>query len=104
MADNHNILKGIIQLIAIITLTIFFFSYFSKKTMKLKKLFPLVMLFVWISISFMLGFEYLFFRDSSMLFSFEGIISVLKESLPMSLIFGSLIFLIKYRSFRKKMN
>ena len=102
MEDNHNILKGIFQLIVILSLTIFFFSYFSKKTLKLKKLFPLVMLFVWIGTSIMLGFEYLFFRDSTTLFSFNGIISLLKESLPMSLIFGSLIFLIKYRSFRKK--
>ena len=38
MADNQDILKGIIQLIAIIIVTIIFFSYFSKKTQNLKKL------------------------------------------------------------------
>ena len=101
MADNQYLLKGIIQLIIIIVVTIFFFSYFSKKNLKLKKLLPLVMLLVWISISIILGFEYLFFRDSYMLFSFDGFLSLMKEALPMSLIFGSLTFFIKYRSLKK---
>jgi len=96
MEDNQNIIKGVFQLIIKISLTIFFFSYLSKNTDKINKLFPLVLLFVWIGASIMLGFEYLFFRDSSTLFSVKGIISLLKESLPMSIIFGSLIFLIKY--------
>jgi len=98
MADNQDLLKGIIQLVIIIVVTIFFFSYFSKKNLNLKKLLPLVMLLVWISISFMLGFEYIFFRDSYMLFSFNGFASLMKESLPMTLIFGGLTFFIKYRS------
>ena len=102
MEDNHNIIKGVFQLIVILSLTLFFFSYFSKKAIKLKKLFPLVLFLVWIGTSIMLGLEYLFFRDSSTLFSFNGVISLLKESLPMSLIFGSLIFFIKYKYFRKK--
>jgi len=104
MADNQDLLKGVIQLIIIIVVTIFFFSYFSKKNLKLIKLFTLVMLLVWISISIILGFEYLFFRDSYMLFSFNGFTSLMKESLPMSLIFGGLTFFIKYRSLRKKLN
>ncbi len=101
MADNHDLLKGIIQLVIIIVVTIFFFSYFSKKNLKLKKLLPLVMLLVWISISIMLGFEYLLFRDSYLLFSFNGFTSLMKEALPMTLIFGGLTFFIKYRSTRK---
>ena len=104
MADNQDLLKGVIQLIIIIVVTILFFSYFSKKNLKLKKLLPLVMLLVWISISIILGFEYLFFRDSYMLFSFDGFISLMKEALPMSLIFGGLTFFIKYRSNRKNLN
>jgi len=104
MADNQDLLKGVIQLIIIIVVTILFFSYFSKKNLKLKKLLPLVMLLVWISISIILGFEYLFFRDSYMLFSFDGFTSLMKESLPMSLIFGGLTFFIKYRRLRKKLN
>jgi len=104
MADNQYLVKGIIQLIIIIVVTIFFFSFFSKKNLKLKKLLPLVLLLVWISISIILGFEYLFFRDSYMLFSFDGFTSLMKESLPMSLIFGGLTFFIKYRSNRKNLN
>ena len=102
MADNQDLLKGAIQLIIIIVVTIFFFSYFSKKNLKLIKLFTLVMLLVWISISIILGFEYLFFRDSYMLFSFDGFTSLMKESLPMNLIFGGLTFFIKYKRLKKK--
>lgn len=104
MADNQDILKGVVQLIIIISITVLFFSYFSKKTSELKKLFPLVILSVWISISIVLGVEYFFFRDSSTLFSINGFIGLMKESLPMSLIFGGLIFFLKYRSLRKKMH
>lgn len=101
MADNQDILKGVIQLIIIVALAVFYFSYFSKKTDQLKKLFPLVLLLVWISVSFVLGLEYLFFRDSNVFTSFEAILSLMKESLPMSLIFGGLTFFVKYRSLRK---
>lgn len=104
MADNQDLLKGVIQLVIIFIVTISFFSYFSKKKIKFKKLFPLVMLLVWISISIILGFEYLFFRDSYMLFSFDGFTSLMKESLPMTLIFGGLTFFLKYRRHRKRMD
>jgi len=101
MIGDYNILKGIIQLIVIIAMTLLFFALFSKKTQKLKKLFPLVLLFVWIGVAIMVGIEYEFFRESSVEFSLKGIYSLFKESLPMSLIFGSLVFLIKFRSLRK---
>jgi len=59
------------------------------------------MLLVWISISIILGCEYLFFRDSYMLFSIDGFTSLMKESLPMTIIFGGLTFFIKYRGLKK---
>jgi len=97
MADNQDILKGVIQLVIIVVVTLIFFAIFSKKNLNLKKLIPLVLILVWISISIILGFEYLIFRDSNILFSFDGFISLMKESLPMSLLFGGLTFFIKYR-------
>lgn len=104
MADNQDLLKGIIQLVIIIVVTLFFFSYFYKKNLKLKNLLPLVMLLVWISMSIIMGFEYLFFRNSYILFSFDGFISLMKESLPMTLIFGGLTFFINYRRLIKKLD
>ncbi|MFY0630822.1 MAG: hypothetical protein JXR05_10610 [Flavobacteriaceae bacterium] len=102
MTDNQDIVKGIIQLIIIVVMTILYFSYFSKKTQDLKKLLPLVVISVWLSVSIILGLEYLFLRDSNAFSSFGGIMSLMKESLPMFLIFGGLAFFIKYRSFKKK--
>lgn len=102
MEENQDILKGIIQLVIIIVVTVLFFSLYSKKLTNLSKLLPLVLISVWISVSIFLGIEYLIFRDANMFIPITEFISLLKEALPMSMIFGGLVFIIKYRKFRKK--
>jgi hypothetical protein len=101
MEDNHDIVKGLVQLVIIALMTIFFFSLYSKKYIKLYKLLPLVLVSVWLVISVFLGIEYLVFRETNMFLSISNLVSLLKEALPMSIIFGGLMFAFKYRQLIK---
>lgn len=96
MEENQDILKGILQAVFIVLITIFCFSRVSKKHQEFWKLFPIVLVSVWLSVSLFLGVEYYVFRDTNILQS-GGIFSLVKEALPMSLIFGGLTFVIRYK-------
>jgi len=86
----------------IIMITIVFFIYYSVRYKNFRKLFPLVLISVWVIIAVFKGFEYLYFHDSYILFSSDGYMGLLAETLPMTVIIGGITFFIKYRKMRRK--
>ena len=100
--DDLPLFIGYIEWVIVIGLTLGFFSYYSKKFKKFGSLFPMVLISVWVIIAIIKGAEYMYFDNSSKLFSLNGFAFLLGETLPMLIFIGGITFGIKYIKFRKK--
>jgi hypothetical protein len=99
--DDTRLMIGYAIWVIIISLTLGFFTYFSKKYSKLGSLLFLVLLPTWIITALIKGIESMYFDNSNDLFSARGFTMLLAETLPMLILIGGITFAIKYLKFRK---
>jgi hypothetical protein len=92
---------GYVNWLLIIGMTIGFFSLFSRKHKELGKLIALVLIPVWIIIAIVRGIEYMSFNNSDILFSSDGYLNLLAETLPILILFGGATFYFQYKKMKK---
>jgi hypothetical protein len=100
--DGHRMLFDYLVWCALIVLVLILFSAISNKFRKLWELLLLVLVPTWFAISVVKGMQYLYFDNSTELFSFLGFIELLAETLPMTIIFGGITFWFSFRRIKSQ--